>query len=298
MLSDRSYMRGDYRPERTSIVTWLMCALAGAFVLEFAADSRWSSIGPQFAGYLALTIEGLAAGHIWTIATHWLVHSTSNLLHIGLVLLVLFLVGRELADELGPKRFLAAFISSVVGGALVWIAANWRTGGELIGTTAGIYGLVTIFALRHPQREVTFLLFFFFPVAFRFRQFLVAMIALETAAFALIHITGQQLPFAYAPSAHLGAMLAGWLYFRLRESSAIHQTKRLRGRALAPTASAGPAADEPGAGSPSRQQSPSPEELRREIDRILDKISSHGLAALTPEERRRLDNARDLLNRR
>jgi len=40
------------------------------------------------------------------------------------------------------------------------------------------------------------------------------------------------------------------------------------------------------------------ENLRAEVDRILDKINSKGFGALTAEEKRLLDEARDLLSRR
>jgi hypothetical protein len=38
-------------------------------------------------------------------------------------------------------------------------------------------------------------------------------------------------------------------------------------------------------------------DLRVEVDRILDKINSEGFGALTQEEKRLLDEARDLLSR-
>jgi hypothetical protein len=37
--------------------------------------------------------------------------------------------------------------------------------------------------------------------------------------------------------------------------------------------------------------------LRAEVDRILDKINSKGFGALTSEEKKTLDEARDLLSR-
>ena len=40
------------------------------------------------------------------------------------------------------------------------------------------------------------------------------------------------------------------------------------------------------------------DDLRAEVDRILDKINSEGFGALTDEEKRLLDEARDLLSRR
>ena len=39
-------------------------------------------------------------------------------------------------------------------------------------------------------------------------------------------------------------------------------------------------------------------DLRAEVDRILDKINSSGFGALTAEEKRVLDEARDLMSRR
>ena len=43
---------------------------------------------------------------------------------------------------------------------------------------------------------------------------------------------------------------------------------------------------------------PTRDELRAEVDRILDKINSQGFGALTDEEKRRLDEAKDLLSRK
>jgi hypothetical protein len=39
------------------------------------------------------------------------------------------------------------------------------------------------------------------------------------------------------------------------------------------------------------------DDLRAEVDRILDKINSQGFGALTEEEKRKLDEAKDMLSR-
>jgi hypothetical protein len=39
------------------------------------------------------------------------------------------------------------------------------------------------------------------------------------------------------------------------------------------------------------------EHLKLEVDRILDKINSKGFGSLTPEERKTLDEARDMLSK-
>jgi hypothetical protein len=42
----------------------------------------------------------------------------------------------------------------------------------------------------------------------------------------------------------------------------------------------------------------SPGDLRAEVDRILDKINSQGFGSLSADEKRMLDDAKDLLSRR
>lgn len=298
MLSDRPYVRGDYPRETTSASTWLICAIAGAFVLQFAADFRLFSPAAGLAHQFALSVDGLSAGRLWTPLTFWLLHSTGNLFHVSLVLLGLFLMGRELTDMLGTKRFLAVFAGSILTGALFWIALNWRHGGELIGSTAALYGMVAVFALLQPNREVSFLAFFFFPVTFRLKQLALALLLADTLALVLVNALGQPLPFAYAPSAHLGGMLTGWAYYRL-----FHAPERRKQRvprdnpreyALAEAARSSDAKSAAVAQVPGR----SPADLRAQVDRILDKINSEGLGALTPGERRILEDAKAQLKRR
>jgi hypothetical protein len=55
-----------------------------------------------------------------------------------------------------------------------------------------------------------------------------------------------------------------------------------------------PAAKRSSSASPAQPTS----HLRAEVDRILDKINSQGFGALTAQEKRVLDEAKDLLNRK
>ena len=49
---------------------------------------------------------------------------------------------------------------------------------------------------------------------------------------------------------------------------------------------------------PAASITPNRRDLKVEVDRILDKINSEGFGALTPDEKRLLDSAKDLLSRR
>ncbi len=291
-------MRGDYQRETTSVVTWLLCAIAGAFFIQFAADSRWFAPLAGLTAELSLSIAGLATGRIWPLLTHWLLHRTDNLLHLGTVLAGLFLLRRELGRDLGAGRFVTVFGAGLLAGALVWCAVNWRTGGELMGSVAGLGCLVTVWALLRPRREIRFLLLFFFPVTIRPRPLLFSWLAIDSLAFLLVNVLGRDLPFAYAPAAHLGGMMAGWVYCRFihesegqfgrRSATMPRELAQVRSAASSPLPSPDPAS------TPDRPR----EDLRIQVDRVLDKINSEGLGALTPAERSILEEAKALLSRR
>lgn len=283
-------------PART--VTWIACALIGAFLLQFAGTTLPFERTSDFIASLAVSRDNLAAGRVWIFATHWLLHSTSNILHVTVVLAGLMLLGRELEEQYGPRPLTVVFGLSLVLGALAWLALNRREDSRLIGATAGIYGLLAFVALAQPRREVRFLLFFFFPIRFRPRQILMVLALFEFLAMVLVDFANQQWPFSYAASAHLGGLVTGWASFHYVR----HSRERTSG-GLTETDSVAPIL-EPGADKVSKSQRAvaaipaSKPIIREQIDRILDKINSQGMGALTPEERRTLDNARDLLNRR
>lgn len=300
MLSDRSYMRDDYQPERTSLLTWLLCGLAGAYIIELILISPWLKLGGTIFGDIAVSIEGLRQWKLWTPLTYWILHSPANPFHVVLVLAGLFMLGRGLNPVVGPKKFLGLFSACLLVGALFWTAINWRHGGNagvLYGATAGVYGLLALYASLFPNREMNFLLFFFFPVTLKPKHLVLGLLLLDLFALAFYEIPGSQLPFAMTPSAHLGGMFVGWLYYRFAHESewlgaATRRDLRLpRWLKRAKKPPAEPRAE-------TTALPPSRDDIRAEVDRILDKINSHGFGALTPEEKRRLDDAKHLLSRR
>lgn len=285
MLSERPYTRDDYPKEKTSPLTWLLAALIGAFVLEFVLFSRWFDPSGQLGGGLALTTSGLGEGRVWTLATYWLLHSTSNLFHIAIVLGGLFTLGRACEPHIGAVRVTAVFFGAIVLGGLFWAAVNWKTDGLLMGSVAGVYGLLALYAAMQPNREFSVLLFFFFPVTLKPKDLALGLGTFELLAFVYFEVFRNPSPFHYAPSAHLGGMMAGWIFFRylnrqplglVRTNPALdlptwtEGTQRAHATSPVNTAS----------GQPDRAQ------LRAEVDRILDKINSHGLASLSVAEKK------------
>lgn len=296
MLSDRPYMRDEYSP-RTSALTWLISAVVAAFVLQFVF-LRWFSTGGALEGLFALTVDQIKAGKIWTLFTYSLLHSTGNLLHIIANLLGLYFLGRVLEPMLGSRRFVWLYVGCVVTGGVLWLATHWGgMGGMAIGASAGVAGLFIVFACFYPNQPMTFLLFFILPVTLKPKYVAIAFLAMELIGFLFYEIMGAISPFgsSIAHSAHLGGMLAGWIYYRYLHEAAWRLP------------SATPDIELPRWFKKSVKNATPPktqvdltrrEDLRAEVDRILDKINSEGFAALTADEKRLLDEARDLLSRR
>ncbi len=303
MLSDRPYMRGDYQREKTSAVIWLLSATLGGFVLQLVFGSEWlSSAGNRLESLFALSVPALQEGRVWTLVTHAFLHRPGFIFHVLGTALALYFLGRELIPMLGTRRFLGVYAAATIIGGLAWAATHWHAGvGDHIGATAAIQALFIIFACFFPNQPLTFLLFFVVPVTIKPKHIAAALAAFALVILLAFEIPGNSLPFdmTISASAHLGGMLTGLLYFRFihraswfnAEDRAEIELPRWIKRTRRPATTVTP---EPVAFAP---PAPSRADLRAEVDRILDKINSQGFGSLTPDEKRVLDGAKDLLSR-
>ena len=108
-----------------------------------------------------------APAKVWTLFTYSFLHAPDNLLHILGNVLALYFLGRELLPLLGKGRFLGLYASAVILGGAAWSAVNWHSGGLLLGASAGVAAFLILFACFYPNQEMTFLLFFVFPVTLK-----------------------------------------------------------------------------------------------------------------------------------
>lgn len=296
MLSDRSYSQSDYPRRTTTAVTWLISAMVAVFVLQFVF-LRWFNLGHTLEDSLALTVPGILSGKIWTLVSYGFLHSTGNLLHIVGNLLGLYFIGRVLEPMLGWRRFSWLFGAAIVTGAALWLATHWQMGaGTAIGASAGVIGLFVVFACFYPNQPITLLLFFVLPVTLKPKYVALGLLLAELLGFFFYEVMRAASPFGsgVAHSAHLGGMLAGWIYFRYVHGAEWRLRKPGGDIELPRWLKKRPKVEPPAVVPVDLTRR---EDLRAEVDRILDKINSDGFGALTVEEKRLLDDARDLLSR-
>lgn len=265
---------------------WLISLIVAAFLIQLVVTASWFRMGVYLPHHFGVSIAALQELRLWTIATHPILHRTDNFLHIIAVLGGLVLLGREMLPVMGARRFIWLYFGASAVGAATWAAVNWNAGGSLVGGVAGVYSLFVLFACLNPKLEIRFMLFFFVPVTLRPRTLAWALVVLDLSGCAFYEFTSAVSPFAYAPSAHLGGMLTGLIFYAYFYSE---RSLLSAGRAAVASALTSPSPSLPVDFAPASNQ-----DLRVEVDRILDKINTSGLASLTATEKRLLDEAKNL----
>ena len=291
MLTDRNYMRSDYQKPGTSVLTWLLCALASAYLLQLLFSWLGNS---SIENLFALTPHALATGKVWTLLTYALLHG--NILHLLADGLGLYLIGRELLPLLGPSRFCGLIIAAVLIGAAAWLGVHslLKSGTPLLGSSAATIALFIVFACIYPEREFNFLLFFVLPVRAQPKMIAWLLVGLELTGLAFSEIAGGKFDTGGAHSAHLGGILTGWLYYRYFHAR--HGWDRAPGPVIElPSWLKRKKAEKATTGY--KVNLTAHADLKTEVDRILDKINNSGFGALTEAEKRLLDEAKDLLSR-
>lgn len=96
--------------------------------------------------------EPLSGVQPWRWLSYSLVHSTGGtfgVLHIGLNMYALYLVGPYLEQQFGRLRFLALWLLSVLGGAVAYAALTENA--LMVGASGGVFGLFGAWFIVHRR---------------------------------------------------------------------------------------------------------------------------------------------------
>lgn len=275
-------MQAISHPRMTPWVTRLIIANAVVLLL---LETVFTSEG----AFRALAFDPAnALNRPWTFLTYMFVHA--GLLHLLANSLGLWMLGSAVEQRLGGEKFLLYYIYCGVGAAFfALLLSRFTAVAPFVGASGSVLGLAVALAILWPDAEMIVIPI---PIPMKARTFAILLVGFN-AIMALPFLRGGS---NVAYEAHLGGALFGYLFFRLQsvgpESSAPRrQVQRpvmvQPGAAEAERPRRVPAAAATAA-APSRSGDADP--VAREMDRVLDKISAEGLASLTPDERRFLDD--------
>ncbi len=294
MISDRAYMRANNPARELAPLLWLIGALVVGFLAQLGINWAFTGFTSE---WLALTPENILRGRVWTLLTYSFLHDPSNLLHlVGNALGILF-IGRLLLPAIGTRRFFLSYFGAVAAGGLFWLAVNFARPDRpvLIGASAGCFGLLALFCCRFAFERLTLLLFFIIPITVVPRYLLIVLGSVETLFFLFAELLPSGARTGIAHSAHVAGIIAGIIAHRAIRTQAEEDEPVSRKAIDLPDWMRKKST---GSGSASFKVDIAPrKDLKAEVDRILDKINTSGFGSLTVEEKRTLDEARNLMSK-
>ncbi|MBQ5678411.1 MAG: rhomboid family intramembrane serine protease [Rikenellaceae bacterium] len=200
-----------------NFVVWLACAIL--------------PIGDAIREYGMLYWIGSEKFHAYQFFTYMFLHADFQ--HMFFNMFSLWMFGRTLEIDLGPKKFLTYFFVCGVGAALLhmgvaaveWlnikshVAAEAATMGvsaaqlankiftnhAMLGASGAVMGVVMSFGVLHPNAMVMLM---FPPIPMKAKWFVVVFLVIEFSA-GVVGVSDSIAHFA-----HLGGMLWGWLLLR------------------------------------------------------------------------------------
>jgi membrane associated rhomboid family serine protease len=233
---------------------------------------------PGVAGALRFDPQ-LLAERPWTPFSYVLVHE--SILHLLVAVLLLVVIGPRVERILGEHRFTLFYAYATAGAALAAIPLSQLAPiTPMSGGLAPGLGLMYAYAWSAGDREVAL-----DPLPIRAR-----VITLVTAVVGGCLLLGAARNGAGLSLAHVAAVPAAWLFFRLMgagRQAETHKPHPIRRPALAPMQVR--QADQvaaPATPAPTIPVSMGVEDAAEAVNRLLDKISAKGLESLTPDERR------------
>ena len=288
------YDATESSPRMTRAVQWLLALNIGVYFLQltlFGSDAVYSALALDPARFPAAW---------WTVGTYMFVHAW--LAHLAFNMFTLWMFGPRLEQEWGTRSFVQFYLWCGLGGAIAHLIFAQHS--AVIGASGAISGVLVAYALRWPDEEV----YIFGVIPMKSRWLVAALLAMNIV-------------FALSPSsridwtAHIGGMAFGWIFLKLYAVGGINRVRgwvssvpddsedmpRAVPRNRAPMRDRAGNVDEVVARSNAivlRESKPvqhvpkqeTPKEYAARVNRVLDKISQHGMNSLTRDERRLLED--------
>lgn len=184
-------------PSNVSVTRLLVLATVACFLLELMVSEQLSG---------AFALWPLGYGFMpWQVLSYAFLHA--NTAHLVLNMLGLWMFGRSLEDEFGPRMLLALYFASVLSAAAAQLvfSAYSDVRYPAIGASGGIFGLLLAYGVCFPRRIIVLLVP---PLPLPAWLAVMLYAALELT----LGVTGGEPGVAHF--AHLGGMAGAYLVLR------------------------------------------------------------------------------------
>jgi hypothetical protein len=181
---------------------------------------------------------------------------------------VLWMFGSELETLWGRQEFLKYYFLTGVGSGLVTVLFSLNSPVPVVGASGAVYGILLAYGLIFPNRYVY--LYFFIPVRVKYFVIVIGALAffssIGSSSSGVSHLT------------HLSGMLIGFVYLKSNvrldalKSMVMQQKDGIRHRII-------------------KKKRRRDDDLRLEVDRMLDRINEVGYDGLSEKEKKFLYEA-------
>ena len=142
----------------------------------------------------------------WQIVTYSFLHA--DLWHLAFNMLAVWMFGTQIEHVWGARRLAITYFIAVITGGIchLLVGALFGTGGgPVIGASAGVFGILLVYALLFPRNKIMLLIP---PIPLPARVF----VGLYAAVELFLGVSNAQQGVAHF--AHLGGLIGGWLGYR------------------------------------------------------------------------------------
>jgi len=292
-LEDREYLRdearrygggGGFGMRPSMSENWAIRTIIIINVIVWVLQLATSQPGRPSSGltqWCSLAFSDLQTLQIWRLLTYGFCHSVADPWHLIFNMLFFWMFGRLIEGIYGSREFLAFYLVSIVLSGIAQILITGLIGrpdASTIGASGGVNAVVILTAMHFPR--MTVYVMFILPM----QLWILAVLKVGLDTLGLVGGGGN-----VAHAAHLGGAAFGYLYFirGWRVSTLLDRFQGVKN----PVASMQRKMRDRKRQKELQVFEPNDDELRAEVDRILEKIKQQGESSLTNEERETLERA-------
>lgn len=275
----------------TPAVKNLILANVAVFVVQTLSGMKAPGRLDPVTEYLAFVPQlAIFQFEIWRFFTYMFLHG--GMFHLLFNMFALWMFGTQIERLWGSRTFLLYYLLCGLGGSLTYGVFNLNpdataTYDIMLGASGAVYGILLAYGMTFPDAVI--LMFMIIPMKAKYAVIL----------FGLIELMSIPRGGSVAHLAHLGGMVAGFVFLRvtapslgrtgrgLSDLGGAWRRTRTKRKIKVVTPPRGDAQGPGGQGSAKSADFKSSDFKsadQKEIDRILDKISREGLQSLSDEE--------------